>query len=280
MSEDISIYAGIEITPIPGSRSASQTIDGKITFTASYQMLCNKEYSPSYVSSHQPFNVGDIVDNWPVTSVSIKETDEPTRWIIDLTYGHIDMDQDVNPLNRPWEYSIRYENHQVPVEKDIKNKPIVNTAQEVFQELVMVDQARPVLTAKRNFLDFPWGICNKYSNTLNRDTFFGAAPETLKIDRINPTNQKTYIDGLELKYFELVVEMAYNPETWKRKILNIGYNELIDGEKKRILDDQGIEVQIPVLLDKEGRKLEQDAPEHYVEFDLYRKTPYVPLFNM
>ncbi len=176
--------AVINIIPIAGSRTANQDKDGKVSYSASFSLLTNNQSdSPNFVGFNQPFFVGEIYDGYPIQSVAIAETSDPCQWTITVNYGEGE-NPDENPLSEPWVYSVSYEQHEVPIDYDISGRPILNTAGDPFQEALFIDDARPTLTASKNFGYFPWNIANQYCNTVNRDSVFGAGPGTLKFERL------------------------------------------------------------------------------------------------
>ena len=268
-----------DIISIPGSRSASQDSEGGVSYSVSLSILTDDQTdSPNFIGSNQPYTVGEIYDGWPITSIEIDETDDPCQWTMTLAYGSVDGEEEENPLDEPWIYSVNYEQHQTPVDYDIHQRPILNTAGDLFSEYMMADSARPTLTGNKNFASFPWSVANQFCNTINRDSVFGAPPETLKFERLSGQQQTTTFNGEPLTFFAVTVELTFNRDGWKRKVLNQGLREKKEG-KLTTIKLNGKDITQPVLLDAQGQRAAEGAPPHVLSFDLYRSQNFAPLFN-
>ncbi len=269
----------ISIAPIPGNRSASQDKDGNVVYSASYSILTDDDAtSELYVANHCGFNVGSSYNGMPIQSINIEESSDPRQWTLSLTYGKIKQESDPDPRNQPAVLSVSYENHQRPIDYDATGKPIVNTCGDAFSDYTMVDEARPVLTFKKNMSDFPWTVANTYSNKVNRDTIYGCEPGTLKFERVSGNQQYATVNGEEITYYDVTYEISYDPEGWNNKpVLNIGYRELVDGVKKNIQID-GKDITTPVLLDEDGKRAEEGTPPHLLTFKKYRDITFEPIF--
>lgn len=269
----------INIIPIPGSRSASSDKDRRVEYSASFSILTSNQFdSPNYVGFNQPFSIGEIYDGWPISNINIDETDDPCQWTMTITYGSDDTEQDPNPLNEPWVYSVNYDSEQVAVQRDVHNRPILNTAGDFFDSVMEIDQAAPTLTARRNFPSFPWNIANQYTNTINRDSVFGASPKTLKFMRLSGQQQQTKVNDQDLIYFDVSVEIAFRRDGWNRKVLNQGFREKKDDELVPI-KIKGKDITSPVMLKRDGTRAELASPPHVIDFQVYREQNFGALFS-
>lgn len=267
----------VSFEPIPGSRKASGNKDNQ-SFTRIYTLQTSDAAEPpELVATYLPWSVGDFINGWAITNIAIDESSlDGCQWEVTVDYGTSEA-SDPNPLNEPWTYAVSYESHQVPIDYDIHQRPILNTAGDLFAEYMMRDDSRPVLTASRNFPSFPFNVANQYANTINRDSVFGADPRTLKFERITGQQQRTKINGNDLTYFSVTIEITYQREGWQRKVLNQGLREKKDGKLVPI-KIKGKDITAPVLLKQDGTKSEPSEPPYVLKFDLYREQNFQPLF--
>lgn len=92
--------------------------------------------------------------------------------------------------------------------------------------------------------DFPQLLL--YINTCNETDFLGAKPYTLRVTGFGADfDQKNRV-------WTVSVEWTYNPRDWKLRYYDVGYNEIVDGERRAILDKSGNPVSKPVALNNDG----------------------------
>jgi len=99
-----------------------------------------------------------------------------------------------------------------------------------------------------------------YNDSVNKNTFRGRAPNTVLFKGLtaDPIQMGT-IDCWKKTY-----ELYIRNDGWKRRILDEGYNERIDGKLVPIVDDKtGEKVTVPQLLNGKGRKLAPGAEPVY-----------------
>lgn len=61
-------------------------------------------------------------------------------------------------------------------------------------------------------------------------------------------------DGDVIEYVETSWEFRYEPDTWKLMPWDVGFMELVSGERKAILGNDGKPVKQPVALNSNGTK--------------------------
>lgn len=87
----------------------------------------------------------------------------------------------------------------------------------------------------------------RYTNRCNSGEFLGGKDYTVRMVGWNcEYDQKNNVWGVS-------VEFLYNPEGWQIQYFDAGYNEIVDGERRAILDTAGNPVSKPVPLDGSGQ---------------------------
>lgn len=88
--------------------------------------------------------------------------------------------------------------------------------------------------------DFP--LLFTYLNTCNQTEFLGADPYQLRVTGYGADfDQKNQV-------WSVSVEWTYNPVDWKIRYYDVGYNEIVNGERQAITDKSGNPVSKPVAL--------------------------------
>lgn len=86
----------------------------------------------------------------------------------------------------------------------------------------------------------------RYTNRCNDGEFLGGGDYTVRMTGWNAEyDQKNNV-------WAVSVEFLYNPDGWQIKYFDAGYNEIVDGERRAILDKAGNPVSKPVPLDGSG----------------------------
>ncbi len=89
-----------------------------------------------------------------------------------------------------------------------------------------------------------------YTNTTNKTPFLGCPRRTLRClgwsGEWDDRNQ----------FWTISVEFLYDPKTWVVQYYDVGFNEIVSGERRAILDIQGNPVSKPVPLDGTGKAVD------------------------
>ena len=95
-----------------------------------------------------------------------------------------------------------------------------------------------------------------YINKINQIDFLGAPKWTVRCTGIGADyNEKT-------QTWSVNVEFTYKPDTWQIRYYDVGYNEIVAGERRAILDKSGNPVSKPVALNNDGTaKAVGDEPD-------------------
>lgn len=147
-------------------------------------------------------------------------------------------DSDPNPLARADVWSFSTGGAAVPALAYYEGggngnvQPLVNTAYDFF-EGAMTEESELRATITGNRIAFPVGVATSVTNAVNSDAYLGAAPYQWKCGGISAQQQVEVVNGVEIKYWSVSVELAYRQTGWRLMLPNIGWNYLDGGEKKR-----------------------------------------------
>jgi len=165
----------------------------------------------------------------------------PLYWNVEVEYS-TEYDSDSgggvvaeNPLDRPDEYSWGHFDRTVILDRDKNGAAITNSAGDVFDPPLEEDQSLPELTIIRNQLVYPPNTAFNYMNSVNNSslTIKGAtvAPRQVKMKQFS--GQQNTENGVT--YFRVTYRVQFNPATWDRFVLDIGFNQLVAGVRVPIL---------------------------------------------
>lgn len=91
-----------------------------------------------------------------------------------------------------------------------------------------------------------FGVLWGYMNFINSQAFLGAGKRTLRVTGVGADfDEKNQV-------WSVSVEMTYKSDTWAIRYYDVGYNEIVNGERRAILDKSGNPVSRPVALNPDG----------------------------
>lgn len=171
-------------------------------------------------------------------------------------------------------------------------KPLVNTAGDFF-EGAMTEEAELQATISGNRAVFPIGLAAQVTNALNADAFLGAVAYQWKCQGISGQQQVEVVNGAEIKYWSVSVELAYRQSGWRLMLPNVGWNFVSGSGSERsrkrcyVIDDQTKEQVAssnPIALTPDGEmRLASDLTTSGVPDILYRRVhpeiAFQPLFG-
>jgi len=184
-----------------------------------------------------------------------------------------------NPLNRQPIYWIEHVTYTEDVEKDRDGKPVVNSANQQFNEPVERDVSRMVLTVEKNFSSVQ-AIINlnrAHALTVNAGNFYGAGSGECLCRPIQCSRRQVE-EGVQ--FWTATFRIEFNPDTWTKTVLNCGFKHYDNENDKNLVqatDINGIPVCEPVLLKNNGTR-EDDGVEanntHMLDFELYKSSNF------
>lgn len=181
-----------------------------------------------------------------------------------------------------------------PAFRDIDEEEIVNSAGDPLEGLEQEnDDISWTLT--KCYADMSWNTVRKeQSNTTNSTTWNGSGPGTWKVN-FRSAQKKTIAtattgtsgpspnDGTNAPaegseststYWETVWEFRYRKNGWALKPWDVGFNELVSGERQAIVGADGKAVKQPVALTSAGAaKPAGEAPDA-LAFDVYDSSNF------
>ena len=185
-----------------------------------------------HAASHPEFPYLRMLDT------SLTESD---RHHVEITYKYElpqQEDLDPNPLARPDVWSFSTGGSQVPAltyyhgsgNNDIR--PLQNTAKEYVEGLTTLEaEVRASIAGNR--AAFPLANAAAVTNCVNASAYLGGAPYTWQCAGISGQAATEVVNDVELRYWQITVELVYRRSGWNLLIPNVGWNYLEGGEIKR-----------------------------------------------
>lgn len=169
--------------------------------------------------------------------VSVSETD---RHHVEVTYSYEVPKQenlDTNPLGRPDVWSFSTGGASVPFlyyyhgggNNDIR--PLVNAANDYIEGMtVLAPEVKASISGNR--AAFPLAIAAEVTNAINASPYLGGAAYTWQCGGISAQAATEVVNEVELRYWQITVELIYRKHGYIEKIPHVGMN-YIEGNKKR-----------------------------------------------
>lgn len=217
----------------------------------------------------------------------------PTAYHAEVTYRYEvpkggNSDSDPNPLARKDVWSFSTGGAAVPAllyynESD-QLVPLVNSAYDFF-EGAMTEESETRCTISGNRASFPAGVATAITNCVNSDGFLGAAAHQWKCAGIGAQQSVEVVNGVEVKYWQVTVELVFRQSGWSLKLPNIGYNFLeSSGEKKRayVLEPESLEKipsSNPVALTETGGIAPGGTMPTILTRRVHRQVAFAPYFG-
>lgn len=184
-----------------------------------------------------------------------------TVWIVTCRYD-TSHEWTENPLTDPAQISWDAEQFQRPAYKDRDGDAILNSAHDFFDPLPMRDDSRWAVTVKKNLAAVPAWIL-LYQDTTN-DTVFTLDGLEVAVGKakVQKVGVGTWQHRNDIAYRVVTLLIHIAKDGFQFDILDQGFHYLSGSaqEKKHILDDDGIEVTTPGLLDGSGGQLADPSP--------------------
>ncbi|TWT51843.1 hypothetical protein KOR42_33160 [Thalassoglobus neptunius] len=232
------------------------------------------QYNPrlQYARAH-PVNSSLRVERFSTRLVS-KGQDHLDGWhfSVGVTYSSLVIEPIENPLSVPASVELSSVDEEKTFERDYLGKPIATKAGQLIQGVT--DQVPlTIFSVTKNIpIQFRnWMLT--YGRAINQEpvNFSGEplAPKTLQLARLNVSGIQ-YLN--RIAYRVATLEIAHNPDTWVKKLLNRGTVEinLVKETNSRgrttwvkrpgpIRDHLGGIVETPMFLDEDGQAIRVDS---------------------
>lgn len=213
-----------------------------------------------------------------VTDISATNDGDPLHYKVEFTYDLI-KPEDRQPL--PWQRADKFvfsgsttSGPAVVHYNDGFNSPkfILNSAGDPL-EGAEKEYSEWRIQINGNRQSFNYAMAMQYVNAVNSDSWCGAPPGTLKCQSISGSREVEQVNNAEVPYWQVSLELAYRVEGWTLKLWDVGYNEIVSGERKKILDKLNEPVSEPVALSNGSAKTPGSPPD-MLEFKVYRELPF------
>ena len=172
-------------------------------------------------------------------NIQVTETD---RHHAELTYSYELPKQeelDPNPLARPDVWSFSTGGSQVPAlvyydgSGNGTKKPLQNTAKDFFEGLTTLEaEVRASISGNRP--TFPLANAAAVTNSVNSSSYLGGAAHAWLCAGISGQQVTEVVNDVELRYWQITVELVYRASGHDLLLPNVGWNYLEGGEKKRV----------------------------------------------
>lgn len=184
-------------------------------------------------SSHPEFSFLKMLN------VSLSETD---RHHVEVIYSYElpkQKDFDQNPLARPDVWSFSVGGAQVPAlfyyhgteNNDIR--PLITGAGD-FIEGLTTTEAEIRATIAGNRATFDLGLAATVTNAINKSAYLGFPQYTWQCAGISGQQAAEVVNDVEVRYYQVNVELVYRRSGWVLKPPHIGWHYLDGGKKRRV----------------------------------------------
>ncbi|HUX15813.1 MAG TPA: hypothetical protein VMW52_05025 [Phycisphaerae bacterium] len=178
-----------------------------------------------------------------------------------------------NPLDQPADVSWGFEQISQQVDTDLGGKPLVNSAGEPFDLAPEISFARPVLSISRNEARFDSALAAEFCGgrgAVNSGSFRGWAKGTVLVRNISAQSQRAG----DFAYDRVTYELLFDSAGWNLQPLNVGYQQLVDGERQLIRDAQGQPLSRPAALNKDGTAKAPGAVVERLSFKMHPEKSF------
>jgi hypothetical protein len=166
-----------------------------------------------------------------------------SRWHYEVTWDYelpkVGADNTAaNPLSRADIWSFSTGGAAVPAlvyyygSGNGDKRPLVNSANDWF-EGAMTDEAEVRCTITGNRAAFPLAVATAVTNAVNSDNWLGAEAYTWKCQGLGAQFAVEVVDEVEVKYWQVTVELVYRASGWRLMLPQVGWNYLDGSTRKR-----------------------------------------------
>lgn len=198
-------------------------------------------------------------------------------------------DSDPNPLARADVWSFSTGGSAIPALAYFHGsgngdlRPLVNSAFDFF-EGAMTEESELRASISGNRAAFPVGLAAQVTNCVNSDAFLGAAAYQWKCSGISGQQQVEVVNGAELKFWSVTVELVYRQSGWRLMLPNVGYNYLDGSVKERawVIDPESkekIACSNPVALNSNGSLKSPGVAPDILYRRVHKEVAFQPLFG-
>lgn len=238
---------------------------------------------------------GDAHPEYPylrMLDASLSES-SPDPYHVELVYRYEVPKQDQydpNPLLRPDIWSFSSSGSAIPMLHYYDGeqiKPLVNAAGEMI-EGAMTEEAELRATIAGNRASFPLDIAAYVTNTVNASGYLGCPAYSWKCNGIGAQQAVEVVNDVEVRFYQITVELAYRATGWPLVLPDVGWNFLTkDAEGNNVLkrcfrlngDNEEVAAANPVALAADGRMLPPGFPPRLLVRRVHRAIDFATYFG-
>lgn len=259
-----------DIYRIPGKRTGGRTVTDRTAKETWYVETDVVEEVELILA--QFVSPGGIYAGRRVESLSAAEAADSHSWLVDVAYRSA---ASTNPLAEPVRISGSQSARQVEVEFDRNGDAILNTAGDPFQEILFAEDFDDTLQLTFNSATVPFAASQAAKRTVNSTPILGLPAGTVRYAGMSFSPEEHDVIGL---FYSITIGLAL-ADDWKKRLLNQGFREKVNGELK-VIEVDGKPITTPALLDNAGEKLSSSGTPVTLEKDIYGQANYVALFGL
>lgn len=217
------------------------------------------------------------------TEINTQQDGSPLHYKVEFTYDLVKPeDQAVAPWDRADKFTFSGSTTTGPAYVHYNDgfgspKFIVNSAGDPLEGAEKeFSQWHVQITGNRQ--SFPYSVAMAYVNAVNSDSWSGFPPGTIKCQSINGQREIEQVNGEDVAYWQVSVDLAYRQEGFALRLWDVGFNEIVSGKRKKILDQHKEPVSEPVALDNGAAKA-PGSPPNMLTFRVYNQLPFSGVFT-
>lgn len=286
----MAILASREVIPRTFSHKFGESPTAEIKYHVTTSAPVNTQAVLDYINIKH----GTAHPEYTYLLCSQGDVNELDRYHVEVTYSYSvpaigTEDSDPNPLARADIWSFSTGGSAIPAlayfhgngNNDVR--ALVNSAYDFF-EGAMTEEAELRCTISGNRAAFPVGVAAAVTNCVNVDAYLGAQQYQWKCQGISGQQQVEVVNGAEVKYWSVSVELAFRQSGWRLMLPNVGYNYLDGSEKKRayVVDSESgerVASSNPVALNDNGSLKGSGTAPDILYRRVHREVAFAPLFG-
>ena len=185
---------------------------------------------------------GDPHPEYPFLRMLDASMVEADRQHVEITYRYELPNQenlDANPLARPDVWSFTTSGAQVPFlsyydgSGNTSIKPLVNAAGDFIEGMtVLAPEVRASISGNRSV--FPMALAAEVTNAINSSPYLNGDAYTWQCNGISGQQASEVINGVEVRYWQITVELTYRKGGYIEKVPHVGWHYIDGGKKRRV----------------------------------------------
>lgn len=133
-------------------------------------------------------------------------------------------------------------------------RALVNSANDLFEGLTTLEcEVRATISSNRQL--FPLATAANVTNAVNASAYLGGEPHTWQCAGVSGQPAAEVVNGVEVRYWQIAVELVYRKSGWDLRIPNVGLYSISGSNKKPCLvqlDGVDIAASTPQPLNTDG----------------------------